>query len=178
MALPEKVLFINLADGKTGVLSMTGEISKNINNLAGIFPSMQYKLKKGRFFPHLLTSLLFIMLAPPIVLLDILAEVYHHVGFRLCGMPLVKRSAYVIIDRHKLQYLNAFDKVACAYCGYANGLIAYWREVGARTESYWCAIKHQKKPGRKEQAHQKEFLKYGDKRGFEKRYGKANEKKN
>jgi hypothetical protein len=132
---------------------------------------MQHKLNKGKFFHHLVTTMLLILLAPLFILLDICIELYHRVGFRLCGMQLVKRSAYVVIDRHRLQYLSAFDKAACAYCGYANGLFAYWREIGGRTESYWCAIKHEKKPGRKEQQHQKDFLAYGDKNGFEKKYG-------
>jgi hypothetical protein len=30
----------------------------------------------------------------------------------------------------------------CEYCTYANGLIAYVREVVSRTEQYWCPIKH------------------------------------
>ena len=138
---------------------------------------MQYKLKKGKFFHHLITSFLLIILAPLLVLLDLFVELYHHVGFPLCGMRLVNRSAYVVIDRHRLQYLNAFDKAACAYCGYANGLFAYWREIGGLTESYWCAIKHQRKPGRKEQSHQKDFLAYGDRDGFEKKFGRTREKK-
>ena len=39
-------------------------------------------------------------------------------------------------------YLNALEKLNCAYCSYANGLIAYVREIAARTEQYWCPIKH------------------------------------
>jgi hypothetical protein len=32
--------------------------------------------------------------------------------------------------------------VNCTFCSYANGLIAYVREVAARTEQYWCPIRH------------------------------------
>jgi hypothetical protein len=28
------------------------------------------------------------------------------------------------------------------YCSYANGVIARVREIAARTEQYWCPIKH------------------------------------
>jgi hypothetical protein len=38
--------------------------------------------------------------------------------------------------------LNALEKLNCAYCSYANGIVAYTREVAARTEQYWCPIKH------------------------------------
>lgn len=47
-----------------------------------------------------------------------------------------------MIDRQRLGYRNALEKMYCMYCGYANGLIAYVREVAARTEQYWCPIKH------------------------------------
>ena len=44
--------------------------------------------------------------------------------------------------REQLNYLNALEKLNCAYCAYANGVFAYVREVGSRTEQYWCPIKH------------------------------------
>jgi hypothetical protein len=48
----------------------------------------------------------------------------------------------MIFDRTGLPYLNAIEKLNCAYCSYVNGVIAYVREVSARTEQYWCPIKH------------------------------------
>ena len=48
----------------------------------------------------------------------------------------------LVFDRHRLGYLNAIEKVHCVYCGYANGLVAYAREIAARTEQYFCPIKH------------------------------------
>ena len=59
--------------------------------------------------------------------------------------PLVKRSQYIVIDRHHLAYLNSIEKLNCMYCGYGNGLMSYIREIIARTEQYWCPIKHAKK---------------------------------
>ena len=54
----------------------------------------------------------------------------------------VKRSEYVIIDRNHLSYLNLIEAFNCVYCGYANGVIAYVREIASRTEQHWCPIKH------------------------------------
>jgi hypothetical protein len=44
-----------------------------------------------------------------------------------------------------LAYLNLIEKINCAYCSYGNGVMAYGREVVARTEQYWCPIKHARK---------------------------------
>jgi hypothetical protein len=78
----------------------------------------------------------------PFVLLDLFVTVYQAVCFPVYGIPKVKRADYFIFDRHHLAYLNALEKLNCAYCSYANCLIAYVREIAARTEQYWCPIKH------------------------------------
>jgi hypothetical protein len=54
----------------------------------------------------------------------------------------VRRSDYLVFDRHHLSYLNGLEKLNCAYCSYANGLLAYAREIAGRTELHWCPIKH------------------------------------
>lgn len=81
----------------------------------------------------------------PLVFIDITMTVYQHICFRLYNVTRVKRSSYVVIDRHQLSYLNAIEKFNCVYCGYGNGVIAYSREIVARTEQYWCPIKHARK---------------------------------
>lgn len=78
----------------------------------------------------------------PLVLTDLCATLYQHVCFPVYRMARVRRSDYVVIDRHRLGYLNAIEKLNCAYCGYANGVIAYVREIASRTEQYFCPIKH------------------------------------
>lgn len=78
----------------------------------------------------------------PLVTRDLSITVYQHICFRIYGIPLVRRSNYLVIDRHHLDYLNAIEKLNCVYCGYGNGLIAYAREITARTEQFWCPIKH------------------------------------
>jgi hypothetical protein len=47
-----------------------------------------------------------------------------------------------VFDRGRLGYLNAIEKVGCVYCSYANGLLAYVTEITARTEQYFCPIRH------------------------------------
>jgi hypothetical protein len=78
----------------------------------------------------------------PLVLLDLFVTLYQAVCFPVYGIAKVKRGDYLVFDRHHLAYLNALEKLNCAYCSYANGLIAYAREIAARTEEYWCPIKH------------------------------------
>lgn len=38
--------------------------------------------------------------------------------------------------------MNTIEKINCAYCSYGNGVLGYAREIGSRTEQYWCPIKH------------------------------------
>lgn len=130
---------------------------------------MDYKLHK-RFWRHLLTAPFIYMMLFPLVFLDVLLEVYHRIGFWLCGMPYVKREAYIRIDRHKLSYLNAFDKLNCMYCGYANGLLRYGVEIAGRTERYWCGIQHNKAAPFLGHAHQVDFVPYGDEEAYKKKF--------
>lgn len=81
----------------------------------------------------------------PLILLDIWITLYQAICFPLYGVPKVSRSRYIVIDRHSLSYLNSIEKLNCIYCGYAGGVFAYAREIAARTEQYWCPIKHARK---------------------------------
>ena len=103
----------------------------------------------------------------PALFLDLIVTVFHSVCFRLYGIPLVKRSEYVVIDRQALTYLNLIEKLNCTYCGYFNGLIAYVQEIAARTEQYWCPIKHARKKASIHSRYLK-FLEYGDAEGYRK----------
>jgi hypothetical protein len=78
----------------------------------------------------------------PLVALDLCVSVYQWVCFPLYRIPRVKRRDYLIFDRHNLAYLNLVEKINCAYCSYGNGLLSYIKEIVARTEQYWCPIKH------------------------------------
>ena len=91
---------------------------------------------------HILMAPLIYSVFFPIVLLDIFVSVYQHICFRVFGIPRVRRGDYIIIDRQHLSYLNIIEKINCVYCGYGNGFVEYTREIFARTEQYWCPIKH------------------------------------
>jgi hypothetical protein len=78
----------------------------------------------------------------PTLAMDLIVTLYQRVCFPLYGIPVVTRGDYVIIDRHKLKYLNLAKRINCVYCGYFSGVIAYVQEVAGRTEQYWCPVKH------------------------------------
>jgi hypothetical protein len=78
----------------------------------------------------------------PIALVDLWVMAYQAICFPIYKIPKVRRRDYLVFDRHHLAYLNVIEKINCAYCSYANGAIAFVREVAARTEVYWCPIKH------------------------------------
>jgi len=90
----------------------------------------------------LLTTPLIWFCALPIVFLDVIITIYQTVCFPIYGIPKVRRADFILLDRHRLSYLNLIEKLNCHYCAYANGIFAYVTEVAARTEQYWCPIKH------------------------------------
>lgn len=107
----------------------------------------RYKVGLFRFLRD--SRLLVILTAPfiyavfiPFVLLDAAVTLYQTVCFPVYRIPKVKRRDYIVFDRSDLPYLNLIEKINCAYCSYGNGVAAYVREVAARTEQYWCPIKH------------------------------------
>lgn len=101
----------------------------------------------------------------PLAFLDVTVTIYQHICFRLYNIARVDRSRYVVIDRHQLAYLNGIEKFNCMYCGYGNGVIAYTREIVARTEQYWCPIKHARKVHGTHRRYNK-FVAYGDAEGY------------
>ncbi|AJE46022.1 hypothetical protein [Celeribacter indicus] len=105
----------------------------------------------------------------PFVLLDLCVTLYQAICFPIYGIPKVERRAYIAVDRHKLTYLNAMQKLNCVYCGYCNGLLAYVREIAGRTEYYWCPIRHAR-PLPDRHAHYNDFLPFGDGVRFDERF--------
>lgn len=129
---------------------------------------MQNRNYPRRRILHWLTAPFIFMLIIPLVFFDILLEIYHHICFPVYRITLVNRSKYIKIDRHKLKYLEWWEKFGCAYCGYGNGWLHYASEIAARTEKYWCGIMHQKDKNFKPPKHHKKFIKYGDKKAYKK----------
>lgn len=97
----------------------------------------------------------------PFALLDGWVTLFQAVCFRAWRIRPVRRPAFLIVDRHKLAYLNGVERLNCTFCGYTNGVIAYVREVAARTEQYWCPIRHAHLP-RSPHERYRAFVPYGD----------------
>jgi len=110
----------------------------------------RHKLFVKRFASYIRDSRFMILLttpviwacAIPVVLLDLVTSIYQAVCFPIYGIPKVRRRDYILLDRGHLAYLNWAEKFNCQYCGYANGVLACATEIAARTEQYWCPIKH------------------------------------
>ena len=109
----------------------------------------------------LLTAPLIYGMVAPLALLDLFLTLYQATCFRIYGIEKVRRGDYPIFDRSQLGYLNAVEKLNCAYCSNANGLIAYLSEIAARTEQHWCPIKHARRVVAAHQ-HYAVLVDYGD----------------
>lgn len=112
----------------------------------------------------------------PMVFLDLCLETYHRLIFPLLGIPAAPRWDYIKMDRHLLPYLPAILKIACAYCGYANGLFHYAMRIAGDTEAYFCPIKHLASPTFHPPPHHRNFAEYGDAEAFRHRWEAANRK--
>ena len=110
---------------------------------------------------HILSAPLIWGCMIPSLLMDATISLYQAVCFPIYGIPKVKRQDYIVFDRQYLRYLNLIEKINCAYCSYVNGLFAYLQEIGARTEQFWCPIKHAKRIKTLHSRYQK-FISYGD----------------
>ncbi|HEX8978858.1 MAG TPA: hypothetical protein VF811_04035 [Parasulfuritortus sp.] len=111
---------------------------------------------------------LFILTAPiiygaifPMLLLDLTVSVYQAICFTVYKIPKVRRADHFTYDRHLLPYLNWIERMNCLYCSYGNGLMSYSREIVARTEQYWCPIKHSRNL-RDPHSRYNDFFDYGD----------------
>lgn len=110
---------------------------------------------------NLLSAPLIYSMIVPLLLLDVCVSLYQTICFPLYRVAKVRRADYFIYDRQQLGYLNAIERFHCAYCSYANGLMAYATEIVARTEQYFCPIKHARKV-LGSHARYARFLDYGD----------------
>ena len=133
----------------------------------------QHRALMQRLSPYLSEASLFNLLTAPVIwfmmipalFLDLSVTVFQQTCFRIYGIPRVKRRRYIVIDRQSLAYLNIIEKLNCMYCSYFNGLVAYVQEVAARTEQFWCPIKHARRLAAMHSRYGK-FLEYGDAEGY------------
>jgi hypothetical protein len=124
---------------------------------------------------HIVTAPAIYSLIVPFAILDLFVSVYQAVCFPAYGIPKVRRSDHIRIDRQHLAYLNGLQKLNCVYCGYCNGLISWVREIASRTEAYWCPIKHAG-PVRHPHGRYATFLDFGDGEGFEEGLARSRER--
>jgi len=153
-------------------VQLRSEFSRRREELAGRFVELQRRQKVG-LWRYLRGSRLSVVLTAPIIYsgwlaflaMDLFVSVYQAVCFPLYGIPKVKRSDYLVFDRTDLPYLNIIEKFNCFYCSYGNGVLAYAREIAARTEQYWCPIKHAR---RVRGSHERypHFFEHGDAEAF------------
>lgn len=97
----------------------------------------------------------------PLVLFDLCLSLYQLICFPVYRIARVKRGDYIVFDHHHLAYLNIIEKFHCLYCSYGVGMLAYATEIIARTEQYFCPIKHAHRV-RAAHSRYKSFLDYGE----------------
>ena len=117
---------------------------------------------------NLITGPIIYTMVIPFLMIDLCVSFYQWACFPIYGIKKVRRADYIVYDRHQLDYLNIIEKFHCTYCEYANGLIAYLREIVARTEQYFCPIKHARKI-LATHARYNHFLDYGDAQDYQAR---------
>lgn len=148
------------------------ELQQRRQALAGEFLRQQRRYKVGlwRFLRR--SSILVILTAPviylgwvPFALMDLFVTLYQAVCFPVYKIPKVRRSDHIVFDRGDLPYLNAIEKFNCFYCSYGNGAASYLREVAARTEQYWCPIKHARRVASNHSRYPM-FFEHGDAEAF------------
>lgn len=94
---------------------------------------------------NLITGPIIYSMFIPLVITDLFITFYQLTCFPIYGIKKVRRADYIIFDRQHLSYLNFIEKFHCTYCAYGSGMIAYISEIVARTEQYFCPIKHARK---------------------------------
>jgi hypothetical protein len=97
----------------------------------------------------------------PLAILDLFVTLYQALCFPVYNIARVRRGDFIVIDRQQLGYLNVVERFHCTYCAYATGLLAYTCEIAARTEQYFCPIKHAHRMLGATPRYQR-FLAYGD----------------
>lgn len=110
---------------------------------------------------NLITAPLIYSMIIPLLLSDLCITIYQAICFPIYKIKKVRRSDYLIFDRHHLAYLNIIEKFHCLYCAYANGIIAYIREIIGQTEQYFCPIKHARKV-LEHHPYYRNFIPYGE----------------
>ena len=163
----EEELKYRLSEGKVIFEREVLELHKKIAK-----PLFSYIIK-APILTILSAPIIYAMIVPA-VLMDLSLWIYQMVCFPIYKIPKVKRSDHIVLDRHYLKYLNLLERLNCDYCSYFNGLASYAVEIAARTEQYWCPIKHASGKARYHStAHL--FVDYGDAEAYKTRLAEIRE---
>jgi len=138
-----------------------------------VMENRRFKISAAAFLAQapvatILTAPVIYSLILPLALIDLWSSAYQAICFRAYGLPRVRRSDYLVFDRGALHYLNGIERLNCGFCEYANGVIAYVREIASRTEQYWCPIKHALAVTPSHERY-RNFVEYGDAAGYRSR---------
>ena len=115
---------------------------------------------------NLITGPIIYSMIIPLLVTDFFITFYQLTCFPIYGIKKPRRSDYIVFDRQQLNYLNFIEKFHCTYCAYGSGMVSYISEIIARTEQYFCPIKHARKI-LGTHARYASFLNYGDAENYE-----------
>ena len=115
---------------------------------------------------NLITGPIIYGMIVPLLIIDLFVSFYQTICFPIYGIAKVRRADFIVFDRQQLEYLNFIEKFHCTYCAYGAGLVAYMNEILARTEEYFCPIKHARKV-LGSHARYARFLEYGEAMDYE-----------
>ncbi|MBI3418402.1 MAG: hypothetical protein HY043_24190 [Verrucomicrobia bacterium] len=132
-----------------------------------IAKNMARYLKDAKLFSIVTAPVIWFCIVP-VVFMHLVADAYQFICFPIYGIPKVRRQDYIVMDRRRLHYLNSMERFNCVYCEYVNGLLAYVQEIAARTEQYWCPIKHAMSLKTRHSRYQ-HFMDYGDAENYRQR---------
>ncbi len=170
MAVLEEELRVALHEQDTNVLFQIKE--KRIEFEQSIQEAHR-RLKKGFFRwlvtnrpQNLITGPIIYGMIFPLLILDLFVSFYQATCFPIYGITKVRRDDFIVFDRQQLEYLNFIEKFHCTYCAYGSGLIAYAYAIVAKTEEYFCPIKHARKILGTHSSYPR-FLDYGEAADYE-----------
>lgn len=153
---------------REGESSLLYQLNGKRIEFQGTIRETHRKLKMGIFRwifvdrpQNLLTGPLIYGLIVPLAFLDLCVTLYQALCFPVYRIAKARRADFIVFDHQHLQYLNWFERFHCNYCAYATGLIAYTSEIAARTEQYFCPIKHARRVLGAHPRYQR-FLAYGE----------------
>jgi hypothetical protein len=101
----------------------------------------------------------------PALFMNFVLSTYQFICFRVYGIQTVKRSDHNSDGPPKHQ-LPEPDRINCVCCCYFNVLVSFVQKIAARTEQYWCPIKHARKVASIHSRYDK-FIEFGNPKAYQ-----------